>query len=112
ESIMGLWTEAAVSNQKALFVLHVGQSGLIACGVASVMLLAGRDVMSGAMTVGDLVLINAYVLQICLPLNSLGFVYREAKDALVNAERLFQLLREKPEADEPQSRNEIAVAQG
>lgn len=112
ESIMGLWTEAAVSNQKALFILHVGQSALIACGVASVMLLAGRDVMTGAMTVGDLVLINAYVLQICLPLNSLGFVYRESKDALVNAERLFQLLREKPEAEEAQSIREIKVERG
>jgi ATP-binding cassette subfamily B protein len=112
ENIMGLWTEAAVSNQKALFVLHVGQSALIACGVASVMLLAGRDVITGAMTVGDLVLINAYVLQICLPLNSLGFVYREAKDALVNAERLFQLLREKPEAEEAQSTKEIRVDRG
>lgn len=112
ESIMGLWTEAAVSNQKALFVLHVGQSALIACGVASVMLLAGRDVITGGMTVGDLVLINAYVLQICLPLNSLGFVYRESKDALVNAERLFQLLQEKPEASEVPSTAEIEVKHG
>lgn len=112
ENIMSLWTEASVSNQKALFILHVGQSALIACGVASVMLLAGRDVMTGVMTVGDLVLINAYVLQICLPLNSLGFVYRESRDALVNAERLFQLLREKPEAEESPGMPEIRVNQG
>ncbi len=79
QSIMDNWIEAAVTNQKALFVLHVGQSSIIALGVASVMLLAGRDVLAGAMTVGDLVLINAYVIQICLPLNALGFVYREAK---------------------------------
>jgi ATP-binding cassette subfamily B protein len=64
------------------------------------------------MTVGDLVLVNAYVLQICLPLNSLGFVYRESKDALVNAERLFQLLHEKPEAEEKQSNREMKVERG
>jgi ATP-binding cassette subfamily B protein len=98
--IMKRWTEAAVSNQKALFTLHVGQSAIIACGVAAVMLLAGHDVMAGAMTVGDLVLINAYVLQVCLPLNALGFVYRQARDAWVNAERLFELLRERPEIEE------------
>jgi ATP-binding cassette subfamily B protein len=99
--IMGQWTEAAISNQKALFILHIGQSAIIACGVAAIMLLAGQEVMAGGMTVGDLVLINAYVLQVCLPLNALGFVYREARDAWVNAERLFQLLRERPEIEEP-----------
>jgi ATP-binding cassette subfamily B protein len=100
EDIMRNWTEAAVANQKALFTLHVGQSAIIACGVAAVMLQAGSDVMAGRMTVGDLVLINAYVLQVCLPLNALGFVYREARDAWVNAERLFDILHERPEMEE------------
>jgi ATP-binding cassette subfamily B protein len=98
-NIMGQWTEAAVGNQKALFSLHVGQSGVIALGVGAIMLLAGQAVKNGAMTVGDLVLINAYVLQVCLPLNALGFVYREVKDAWVNVERLFSLLRERPEIE-------------
>jgi ATP-binding cassette, subfamily B, bacterial len=101
-TIMNRWADAVFANQKALFVLHVGQSGIIACGVASIMLLAGSGVMARGMTVGDLVLINAYVLQVCLPLNTLGFVYREARDALVNTEKLFQLLREKPEIRETQ----------
>jgi len=97
--IMTRWSEAAVRNQKALFTLHVGQSAIIAAGVTAVMLLAGNSVYRHHMTVGDLVLINAYVLQVCLPLNALGFVYREVKDAWVNVERLFALLREKPEID-------------
>ncbi|HZV62665.1 MAG TPA: ABC transporter ATP-binding protein/permease [Methylophilaceae bacterium] len=96
-NIMGRWTDAAVRNQKALFILHVGQSATIAVGVAAIMLMAGDAVFRRQMTVGDLVLINAYVLQVCLPLNALGFAYREVKDALVNVERLFDLLREKPE---------------
>ncbi len=98
-SIMNDWIEASINNQRALTLLHVGQSGIIALGVGSVMLLAGSGVFSGAMTVGDLVLVNAYVIQVCLPLNSLGFVFREASDSLVKAERLFQLLREPPEVD-------------
>ncbi|HEY0847295.1 MAG TPA: ABC transporter ATP-binding protein/permease [Noviherbaspirillum sp.] len=112
KGIMGHWAEAAVANQKALFLLHVGQSGIIAMGVASVMLLAGYGVMAREMTVGDLVLINAYVIQVCLPLNALGFVYREAKDALVNAEKLFQLLREKPEIDDPPDMPALRVSRG
>ncbi|HEY4542938.1 MAG TPA: ABC transporter transmembrane domain-containing protein, partial [Noviherbaspirillum sp.] len=110
--IMEHWTDAAVSNQKALFTLHVGQSAIIAGGVAAVMLLAGAGVLTRDMTVGDLVLINAYVIQICLPLNALGFVYREAKDALVNAEKLFQLLREKPEVAEKPNVPALKVTRG
>ncbi|MCG2586860.1 ABC transporter ATP-binding protein/permease [Massilia sp. TS11] len=95
--LMTGWSEAAMRNQRALFLLHVGQSAIIGAGVAAIMLLAGRAVWAGDMSVGDLILINAYVLQVCLPLNSLGFVYREVRDAWVNVERLFSLLREPPE---------------
>ena len=97
---MDRWRDAGIKNQRALFLLHVGQSGVIGLGVAAIMLLAGQDVLAGRMRVGDLVLINAYALQVCLPLNALGFVYRESRDAWVNAERLFALLGERPEMPE------------
>ena len=93
---MRRWLEAGMGNQRALFSLHVGQSAIIGLGVAAIMLLAGSEVWRGAMSVGDLVLINAYALQVCLPLNALGFVDREARDAWVITERLFALLREQP----------------
>lgn len=112
QEIMGHWTEAAIGNQHALFILHVGQSAIIAVGVAAIMLLAGDEVWRRAMTVGDLVLINAYVLQVCLPLNALGFVYREVKDAWVNTERLFQLLREQPEIRESPSLPKLQPTRG
>jgi ATP-binding cassette subfamily B protein len=99
---MARWLEAGAGNQQALFILHVGQSAVIAVGVAAIMLLAGMAVLNRQMSVGDLVLINSYALQVCLPLNSLGFVYRESRDAWVNAERLLALLNEQPEIpDEP-----------
>jgi len=100
-AIMDEWRAAGAGNQRALFTLHVGQSAIIAVGVAAIMLLAGQAVLRGRMSVGDLVLINAYALQVCLPLNAFGFVYREARDAWVNAERLFALLRERPETVDP-----------
>ncbi|HJQ64252.1 MAG TPA: ATP-binding cassette domain-containing protein [Burkholderiales bacterium] len=96
-SIMQDWVEAGVSNQRRLSALHIGQSGIIALGVATIMLYASVKVVNGTMTVGDLVLVNAYVIQVCLPLNALGFVFRQAKDALINIERLFELLEEQPE---------------
>lgn len=111
-NVMDHWAEAVVQNQRALFTLHVGQSAIIAMGVASVMLLAGNGVLTHQMLVGDLILINAYVIQICLPLNSLGFVYRESRDALVNTEKLFQLLRERPEIPDPPGLPDLRVTQG
>jgi len=111
-NIMDRWMEAGMGNQSALFTLHVGQSAVIAAGVAAIMLLAGEEVWRGRMSVGDLVLINAYALQVCLPLNALGFVYREAKDAWVNAERLFQLLRERPENEERPGQPQLRAVQG
>lgn len=108
KGIMQNWIEASTGNQKALFALHVGQSALIAASVGAIMLLAGDAVWRKEMSVGDLVLINVFALQVCLPLNTLGFVYREAKDAWVNAERLFQLLRTQSEpmtaSDQPMLR--------
>src|SRR5262245_11507232 len=88
---------AGVDNQVALTALHIGQSAAIAIGIAAVMLMAGSAIASGELTVGDLVLVNAYVIQVCLPLNSLGFVVREAMDARVRAENLLALLRVRPE---------------
>ena len=111
-AIMAHWRDAVGHNQHALFILHVGQSAIIAAGVAAVMLLAGDAVWRGRMTVGDLVLVNAYVLQVCLPLNALGFIYRETRDAMVNVERLFALLGERPEVDESAALPALKTAGG
>ncbi|MGE5469783.1 MAG: ABCB family ABC transporter ATP-binding protein/permease [Bacteroidota bacterium] len=110
--ILEQWIEVGVRNQKALFFLHVGQSGVIALGVGGIMLLAGANVLAGSMTVGDLVLVNAYVIQVCLPLNSLGFVFRQARDAVINAEKLFLLMEERPEVEDPAIPQTLRVERG
>ncbi|MDT3678641.1 MAG: ATP-binding cassette domain-containing protein [Burkholderiaceae bacterium] len=99
-ALMNEWSQLSVQSQYALSRLHIGQGAIIAAGVAAIMLLAGEYTMQGAMTVGDLVLVNAYVLQICMPLNALGFLFRETRDAMVNIDRLSVLLRNPMEPDE------------
>ncbi len=106
------WVERSVDNQKALSALHLGQGAIIALAVGAIMLLAGQETMRGTMTVGDLVLVNAYVLQICLPLNSLGFLFREAKDAVINAEKLWSLLGEPAEIVDTASARPLPLARG
>lgn len=91
------WEKAAVRNQTSLATLNAGQSAIIAVGVTLLMFLAADHVISGNMTLGDLVLINAFMLQLYMPLHFLGFVYREIKHSLADMERMFTLLDENRE---------------
>ena len=94
--------EANVKSYKTLAVLNVGQSAIIAVGVTVLMAKASWGVVHGGLSVGDLVLVNAYLLQMAMPLNYLGMMYREVKQALANIERLWGLLDERQEVrDDP-----------
>ena len=84
--------DARVKAQKSLAVLNLGQTVAVSVGVTAMMWRAAAGVVAGRLTVGDLVLVNAYLLQLSAPLFLLGMVYREFKQALVNMERLFGLL--------------------
>jgi len=86
--------DANVMSQKTMAVLNLGQTLIVAVGVTAMMWRAAAGVVAGAMTVGDLVLVNAYLLQLSSPLHFLGMMYREVKQALTNMERLFSLLAE------------------
>jgi len=86
------WETSAVKNQTSLAALNAGQSIIIAVGVTLLMLLAADEVVKGNMTVGDLVLVNVFMLQLYIPLHFLGFVYREIKNALADMEKMFRLL--------------------
>jgi ATP-binding cassette subfamily B protein len=86
------WEVSAVRNQTSLATLNAGQSIIIAIGVTLLMLLASQQVVAGKMTVGDLVLVNVFMLQLYMPLHFLGFVYREIKNALADMEKMFRLL--------------------
>jgi ATP-binding cassette subfamily B protein len=89
---MQRWEVSAVRNQTSLATLNAGQSIIIAIGVTLLMLLAADGVVKGEMTVGDLVLVNVFMLQLYMPLHFLGFVYREIKNALADMEKMFRLL--------------------
>lgn len=87
--------EATVMSLKSLAVLNVGQAAIVSLGVTALMWRAAAGVVAGEFTLGDLVLVNAYLLQLAAPLNYLGMMYREIKQALTNMERLFGLLDER-----------------
>ena len=96
------WETAAVRNQTSLALLNSVQSVVIAIGITALMLLAADQVVKGRMTVGDLVLVNVFMIQLYMPLHFLGFVYREIRHALADMEKMFSLLHEHKEiADAP-----------
>jgi ATP-binding cassette subfamily B protein len=94
---MQRWEKAAVASQTSLSLLNVGQSAIIAVAVTLIMWRATAGVVDGAMTVGDLVLVNAFMIQLYVPLNFLGVLYREIRQALADMERLFALIDEHAE---------------
>jgi len=91
------WESAAVRSQTSLSALNFGQAGIIATGVTLIMMLAARGVVNGSMTLGDLVLVNAFLLQLFIPLNFLGVVYSQLKHALADMHLMFEVLERPPE---------------
>ena len=92
DSAMQAYETASVKSTVSLSYLNVGQGAVIAVGLIIVMLMAGHGVVDGEMTLGDFVLVNAYLIQLYLPLNFLGFVYRQIRQSLTDMEAMFKVL--------------------
>jgi ABC-type transport system involved in Fe-S cluster assembly fused permease/ATPase subunit len=107
---MQRWERAAVRSQTSLSALNVGQSLIIAIAVTLIMWRATVGVVDGTMTIGDLVLVNAFMIQLYIPLNFLGVIYREIRQALADMERLFRLIDEHAEIRDAPGAVALAVA--
>ncbi len=93
DASLARYEQAAIRSQTTLSYLNIGQGMIVSAGLIAVMLLAAEQVKEGIMTLGDFVLINTFLIQLYLPLNFLGFVYREIKQSLVDMEEMFKLNR-------------------
>jgi ATP-binding cassette, subfamily B, heavy metal transporter len=106
------YEKAAVLSKTSLSLLNVGQGFVIAVGLTGVMWLAAQMVAAGNMTVGGFVLVNAYLIQLYLPLNFLGMVYREVRQALIDMQSMFRLLHAEAEILDKPGAPDLAVAGG
>jgi ATP-binding cassette, subfamily B, heavy metal transporter len=109
---MRKYEEASVKTYYSLGVLNSGQAFIFTIGTTICMLLAARGVMNGQHTVGDFVMINALMIQLSIPLNFLGMVYREIKQGLVDLETMFALLAQYPEVQDKPGAKPLNVAKG
>jgi ATP-binding cassette subfamily B protein len=106
------YERAAVKSDTSLAVLNLGQATVIAIGLVAVMTLAGRGIAAGKMTIGDFVLVNAYLIQLYTPLSFLGVVYRNIKQSLTDIEQMTALLSVKPEIEDRPGAPALIVGRG
>jgi len=106
------WEQAKRKNRLTLFALNGGQALIISVSLTSMLILAAHEVSEGRMSLGDFVLVNAFMMQIFMPLNFLGFVYREIKSSMTNIERMFVLLKREPKVADQPSAPKLALQHG
>ncbi len=109
---LGEWEDAAVKSQTSMSGLNIIQGALIACGVTVVMVMAAQEVVDGSMSLGDLVLVNAFMLQVFIPLNFLGVVYSQVKHSLSDMDRMFKLLQVEEEIRDADDAQPLKVGEG
>ncbi len=112
DGTLARWEDAAVRSQTSMSFLNFGQGTIIAVGVTFVMVFAAQGVVAGTMTLGDLVLVNTMMLQLFMPLNFLGIVYRQLKHALADMDRMFRLLDHEPEIRDAPDARPLEVRRG
>ena len=106
------YEEAAVRSKTTLSSLNIGQGAIVAAGLTCLMIMAGQGVVSGSMGLGDFILVNTYLIQLFLPLNFLGFVYREIKQSLIDIENMFGLLDKTSEISDSPDAAPLQVTDG
>ena len=106
------WEGVAVKSQTSMSLLNFGQGAIIALGVTLIMFYATASVVDGAMTIGDLVLVNAFLLQLFIPLNFLGMVYRQIKYSMADMDLIFKLLERKAEIRDRPDACELQLERG
>ena len=106
------WADAGVKSQVTMSTLNFGQSAIVTAGVTAIMFLAARDVANGQITLGDIVLINAMMLQLFVPLSFLGVVYRSLQYSLADMDLVIKLLEKDPEISDKANAQELVVANG
>ena len=106
------WEEAAVKSQTSMSLLNFGQGAIISIGVTVIMIFAGQGVVAGQLTLGDLVLVNALMLQLFMPLGFLGIVYRQLKYSLADMDLMFKLLDKKSDVVDVDNAKPLVVTEG
>src|ERR687894_3329551 len=109
---MAKYERASTQTYTSLAVLNSGQAVIFTIGMTIIMALTARDIMAGRATIGSFVLVNAMLIQLYIPLNFMGMLYREIKQALIDIDDMFHILERNPEIKDRPGAKPLAVTQG
>ncbi|MEM9605507.1 MAG: ABC transporter ATP-binding protein/permease [Pseudomonadota bacterium] len=112
DTAMAGYEHASIRSVRSLAALNLGQSFVINAGLVLVLCLAARDVALGELTVGGFVMVNAYMMQVMMPLDFLGYVYREIRQALIDMSEMYELLEQRVEVTDRDDATELELAGG
>ena len=112
DDLLNEWEGVAVKSQTTMSMLNFGQGVIIAIGVTIIMFFAANGVVDGSMSIGDLVMVNAFMLQLFIPLGALGIIYRQIKYTLADMDLVFKLLKKEPEIQDETNAKELIVDKG
>ena len=109
---MAVWEKAAIQSQSSLSLLNIVQGAIVTVGITLLLFLASDGIVEERLTLGDFVAINAYLLQLFIPLNFLGFVYREIKNSLTDMEKMFSLLEKHQDIQDKDDAQDLVISDG
>ncbi len=112
DGLLNQWEDVAVKSQATMSILNFGQGVIIAIGVTIILFFAANGVVDGSMSLGDLVMVNAFMLQLFIPLGALGIIYRQIKYTLADMDLVFKLLNKEPEIQDYPSAKELKIKKG
>ncbi len=112
DDLMDQWEDVGVKSQTTMSMLNFGQGTIIAVGVTLIMFLGVSGVLNGSLSIGALVMVNALMLQLFIPLNALGIIYRQIKYTLADMDLVFKLLQKEPEIQDQQNARELQIGKG
>ncbi len=112
DDLMDDWEDVAVKSQTTMSMLNFGQGSIIAFGVTLIMYLGVKGVTDGTISIGGLVMVNALMLQLFIPLNSLGIIYRQIKYTLADMDLVFKLLKKEPEIQDSNVATDLKITKG
>ena len=112
DGILEQWEEVAVKSQSTMSMLNFGQGAIIAIGVSIIMFFAANGVVEKTMSIGDLVMVNAFMLQLFIPLGALGIIYRQIKYTLADMDLVFKLLQQEPEIQDVEKALKLKITKG
>lgn len=112
DGLLNEWEDVAVKSQTTMSMLNFGQGVIISIGVTIIMFFAANGVVEGSMSIGDLVMVNAFMLQLFIPLSALGIIYRQIKYTLADMDLVFKLLKKEPEIQDAESATDLKIDKG